>query len=341
MTYKRPTMSGARLLCVVIPCFDEELVIERAHAEIKRVLESLEGTRHLLYYVDDGSRDATLYKLNALARRDETVRVISLSRNFGHQAAITAGLDFVDRRADAVLVMDADLENPPSVIPRMLDELERGHDVAMGVRARPRQVGIWQRTASRAFYWAFNRLSDVPIEPGAPEFFMLSRRAREALARMPEQRRFLRGMVAWMGFSRALVPYVPPSRAAGESKYTLARMLSFASDALYAFSSAPVRLLGLLGALLSLSGVALGALSGARALLELSVPTPLWSSALVLFALGLQLLGLGLVGGYVVRAFEASRGRPMYLVKQSPDDLSRAAEPRAIGAHGTRRISRV
>ena len=207
----------------------------------------------------------------------------------------------------------------------------------MGVRSRARQVGLWQRTASRAFYWAFNRVSNVPIEPGAPEFFMLSRRAREALQRMPEQRRFLRGMVAWMGFSRALVPYVPPARAAGESKYTLARMLSFASDALYAFSSAPLRLLSLFGTFLLLGGLTLGAVSLARALFELPLPTPLWVSALVLFALGVQLLGLGMVGGYVARTFEASRGRPMYLVKQAPDD--RAAEPRVLPARGPRRIS--
>ena len=326
-----------RLLCVVVPCFDEELVVEQAHAEITRVLDTLDGHRALLYFVDDGSRDATLYKLNMLARRDERVRVISLSRNFGHQAAITAGLDLADRRADAVLVMDADLENPPSVIPRMLEELERGHDVVLGVRARSRQVGIWQRAASRAFYWVFNRLSDMPIEPGAPEFFMLSRRAREALQRMPEQRRFLRGMVAWMGFSRALVPYVPPARAAGESKYTLGRMLSFASDALYAFSSAPLRLLGTLGALALLSGLTLGLAAVVRACLALSVPTPLWVSGLVLATLGVQLTGLGLVGGYVVRAFEASRGRPTYLVKQAPDE--RAAEPRVLNARGPRRIS--
>src|SRR5262245_31645302 len=145
-------MSGPRLLCIVIPCYDEEHVVERLHAELGRVLDALPDTRHLLYFVDDGSRDDTLAKLNALARRDRAVRVLSLSRNFGHQVAISAGLDFVDRRADAVLVMDADLENPPTLIPRMLDELGRGHDVVLGVREGEREVSVWRRLGSRAFY---------------------------------------------------------------------------------------------------------------------------------------------------------------------------------------------
>lgn len=331
-------MSGPRLLCIVIPCFDEEHVVERTYAELKRVLDDLEGYRYLLYFVDDGSRDTTLYKLNALARRDETVRVLSLSRNFGHQAAITAGLDFVDARADAVLVMDADLENPPALIPRMLDELARGHDVVMGVREGEREVALWKRVASRAFYWLFNKLSDVPIEPGAPDFFVLSRRARAALARMPEQRRFLRGMVAWIGFSRAHVPYRPPPRAGGHSKYTLARMLRFGADAIYAFSSAPVRLVGALGLLSTCVGVVLGAVSCARALFSLAVPTPLWGGAMLAFMGGLQLVALAMLGGYVARAFEAAQGRPMYIVKQAPDEPVRTLEPRVIHAR-TRRIS--
>lgn len=312
--------SVTRLLCVVVPCFEEEQAVEHTYVELKRQLALLADYRHLLYFVDDGSTDNTLAVLNELASRDRAVRVLSLSRNFGHQAAITAGLDHVDRRADAVLVMDADLENPPALIPFLLAELDRGHDIAMGVRRGERAVGLWKRLASRAFYWLFNRLSEVPIEPGAPEFFVLSRRAREALSRMPEQRRFLRGMVAWIGFSRAHVPYDSPARVRGTSKYTFARMLRFASDALFAFSSVPVRLIVLLGVLSMLLG---GSVLGA-ALLALP-----WQGSLgpvaalgglgVAFA-GLQLAAIGVVGSYVARSFEASRGRPLYLLKQAPDE---------------------
>jgi polyisoprenyl-phosphate glycosyltransferase len=335
-------VSAARLLCVVVPCFDEEQAIEHTYAELKRVLAGLHGYRSLVYFVDDGSGDGTLAKLNELAKSDRAVRVLSLSRNFGHQIAITAGLDHVDRRADAVLVMDADLENPPALIPRLLAELERGHDVVMGVRQGERAVGLWKRLASRAFYRLFNLLSEVPIEPGAPEFFVLSRRAREALARMPEQRRFLRGMVAWIGFSRVHVPYAPPARVRGRSKYTFARMVRFASDALYAFASIPTRLVLLLGALLGLTGAGLS-LAALLALPWTSALGPVIALAGVLCVLaGLQLAAAALLGGYVARSFEASLGRPLYLLKQVPDEhearvLEVATQVHALGAQ---RVSR-
>ncbi len=331
--------SAVRLLCVVVPCFDEEHAIEHTYFELKRVLNGLAEYRHLIYFVDDGSGDGTLDKLNELARHDRALRVLSLSRNFGHQVAITAGLEHADRRADAVLVMDADLENPPSAIPRLLAELERGQDVVMGVRAHERRVGLWKRLASRGFYWLFNRLSDIPIEPGAPEFFVLSRQAREAFLRLPEQRRFVRGMLAWIGFARAHVPYVPAARVRGRSKYTFGRMLRFAADALFAFSFAPVRIVACAAVALGLLGV--GLLGGALCALP-------WSSllgpvcALGGLALGigaLQLAATALLGGYVARSFEASRGRPLYLLKQAPEE---PAEARVLEVHarGSRSVSR-
>lgn len=312
--------SAVRLLCVVVPCFDEEQALEHTYAELKRVLLGLSDYRHLIYFVDDGSRDGTLLRLEELAERDRTVRVLSLSRNFGHQVAITAGLDHVDRRADAVLVMDADLENPPALVPALLSELERGHDVVLGVRKGERAVGLFERLASRAFYRLFNLLSDVPIEPGAPEFFVLSRRAREALARMPEQRRFLRGMVAWIGFARSRVYYEPPARVRGRSKYTLARMVRFAADAIFGFSFAPVRLMLGLGLALVLAGASLG-LGALWALPWRSQLGPFAAlSGLVVALGGVQLACLGVLGGYVARSFEASRGRPLYVLKQAPEE---------------------
>lgn len=319
-----------RHLCIIVPCFNEEQVVEQTYAEIARVLADLEATRTLIYFVDDGSTDNTLFKLNAISRRDACVRVIALSRNFGHQAAISAGLDLADRQADCVLVMDADLENPPALIPKLLHQLDRGHDVVMGVREAERAVPLWNRLASRAFYWVFNRLSDLPIMPGAPDFFLLSRRAREAMARMPEQRRFLRGMVTWIGFDRAYVPYTPPARAAGSSKYTLGRMLLFAADAMFAFSSFPLRFCMRLS--LTLSALGLVGLLGQVARYTLS---HLWSGWAMLAALGTLLAGLqmavvSLLGGYVGRLFEESRGRPLYLVKQAPEDARRIEALRPV-----------
>lgn len=327
-----------RLLCIIVPCFNEEQVIEQTHAEIARVVADLVATKTLIYFVDDGSTDNTLFKLNALARRDTAVRVISLSRNFGHQAAISAGLDLADRQADCVLVMDADLENPPALIPKLLDQLDRGHDVVMGVREAERAVPLWNRLASRAFYRLFNQLSDLPIMPGAPDFFLLSRRAREALARMPEQRRFLRGMVTWIGFERAYVPYVPPARAAGSSKYTFARMTGFAADAMFAFSSFPLRLCLHLSLTLSVLGFV--GLAGQALQYAVSSHVSGWGmlAALLTFLAGLQMAVIALMGGYLGRVFEESKGRPLYLVKQAPEDARRIEAARPISVRTARNV---
>lgn len=317
---------ASKLVCIVVPCFNEDEVITQTHERIAKVLDDLPHVRALVYYVDDGSTDTTLYRLNSLARRDERVRVASFSRNFGHQAAIAAGLDLADAAADAVLVMDADLENPPELLPKMLDVLEHGHDVVMAVREGDREVGLWKRWASRGFYWLFNRLSEVPIQPGAPDFVLLSQRARAALAQMPERHRFLRGMVTWIGFSRAYVPYAPPAREAGRSKYTLGRMLRFASDAIFSFSFSPVRLLTRVGlALVAMSVLSFAAAAGfwfARAQFSLA--------ALIVGACaacaGVQLVGLGLLGGYVARAFHEAQGRPLYVLQQAPHEPQRVLE---------------
>ncbi len=315
-----------RFLCVIVPCLDEEQVVDTIHQELKRVLSALPRWRHAIYFVDDGSRDATLSRLKALALKDDATKVLSLSRNFGHQVAITAGLDYADKRADAVLVMDADLENPPSLIPELLAALDDGHDVVMGVRETGRVVGWWTRALSRGFYALFNRVSEVPIEPGAPDFFVLSRRAREALAKMGDRRRFLRAMVAWIGFSRAHVPYVPPARHAGRSKYTLRRMLRLAGDAFVGFSAAPLKAVGLLGALVSLLG-SLGVVYSAFASSASSMLLML--SAMSVLA-GLQLVGLGIVGAYVARIFEQGQGRPLYIVREAPEELT---EPKLVEVH--------
>ncbi len=323
--------SGTRLLCVIVPCLDEEQVVDAIHQELKRVLNDLPRWRYAIYFVDDGSRDTTLARLKTLARLDDSTKVLSLSRNFGHQIAITAGLDYADRRADAVLVMDADLENPPSLIPQLLAQLDDGHDVVMGVRETGRVVGWWTRALSRGFYALFNRLSEVPIEPGAPDFFVLSRRAREALAKMGDRRRFLRAMVAWVGFSRAHVPYVPPARHAGRSKYTLRRMLGLAADAFVGFSSVPLKAVAALGALLSFSGT----LGMAYAVLAPSASSTVFLVCAMTVLSGLQLLGLGLVGAYVARIFEQGQGRPLYVVREVPEELG---EPKLVEVNA--RVSR-
>jgi dolichol-phosphate mannosyltransferase len=200
-------------------------------------------------------------------------------------------------------------------------------------------VGWWKRLLSRGFYWLFNRLSDVPIEPGAPDFFVLSRRAREALARMGDRRRFLRAMVVWIGLPRAHVAYVPPPRVGGRSKYTLGRMLRLASDALLAFSFAPLQLVALLGAAVAFVGGLVLAVGTVRGLMGLESSLLLWLSGFLSVLGGLQLGALGLVGAYVARIFEQSQGRPLYVLRQAPEELG--TEPRVVEvAARPRRASR-
>lgn len=333
--------SHTRHLAVIVPCFNEETSVGVLVDALDEVLGALSDWTYEVYFVDDGSTDTTLARLNDLAADHEQIRVCSLSRNFGQQIALTAGLELASSfsgtradtasAADAFLVMDADLQNPPAIIPEMLSALCSDVDVVMGVRRTRGGRSRLKRFTSDLFYWLFNRISEVPIEPSAPDFFLLSQRAHRELLRMPERSRFLRGMVAWLGFNRTYVHFDPPARAAGKSKYTVSRMVAFASDAMFAFSAAPIRLAIRIGCLVAALGVLyLGVVVGRQMLFHTNVEG--WSSLMsaVLILGGLQLLMIGLIGGYVARIFEESKGRPLYVVRQYPQQP--VARTRARGA---------
>ena len=306
-----------QLLCVVTPCYNEEEVVEKFYEALKPVLKSLSGLNHRIIFVDDGSRDRTLERLNALGARDPAVHVYALSRNFGHQIALTAGLDAA--RGDAVIMMDSDLQHPPGLIPDMIRLWREGHDVVSAVRKATEKSGLFKGSTSAVFYWLINFLSDTTIVRGAADFCLLSRQAHRALRRLPERHRFLRGMVSWVGFKRAFVFFEAPSRAAGRSKYTLFKMLQLAFNATFSFSVTPIRLatqLGLFTMLLSLFYL-------------IFIVTcyflgwnlaPGWASIifLVTFLGGVQLAFVGILGEYIARIFEEVKRRPLYLFKQKP-----------------------
>ena len=304
-------------LCVVTPCYNEADVIELFYEKLKSVLRSLEGLQHLILFVDDGSQDATLERLNALAARDPAVRVYSLSRNFGHQIALTAGLDAA--RGDAVVMMDSDLQHPPALIPEMVRLWREGHDVVSAVRKATGKSGLFKRLSSRAFYGVINFLSDTRIVSGAADFCLLSRQAHRALRKLPERHRFLRGMVSWIGFRRAFLFFDAPDRPAGRSKYTLWRMLQLAFNATFSFSVTPIRMatqMGLVTIMLSL--MYLGFVLTAY-FLGWNLASG-WASIvfLVTFLGGVQLAFVGILGEYIARIFEEVKHRPLYLFKQKP-----------------------
>jgi dolichol-phosphate mannosyltransferase len=312
--------AGRRVLCVVSPCYNESAGLRGFHGALRKVLSTLDGLDYRIVLVDDGSTDSTLAVLDELAAADERVRVFSLSRNFGHQIALTAGIDAA--RGDAVVLMDSDLQHPPEMIPAMVAKWRAGADVVSAVRRDTAGVSAFKRATSRAFYELLNSVSDTRLEPGAADFVLLSRRAHEALLRMPERHRFLRGMVSWIGFRREFVDYDAPPRRTGQSTYTLGRMVRLASDALFSFSTAPVRLATRMG----FAVVALGMLYLAYILYATYAhPDQIvtgWTSLIivVLILSGVQIVFIGLIGEYIARIFEEAKGRPLYFLKRSPAD---------------------
>ena len=235
-----PTRSRQRL-CIVCPCYREGEGIAAFHERLTAVLdEHLPELERRIVLVDDGSPDDTLAQLDALAARDPDVRVVALSRNFGHQAALSAGIDAAD--GDAVVLMDSDLQHPPELVPELVAKWREGYDVVSAVRRRTADATFYKRLTSWSFYGVFNLLSETKLVPGAADFVLMSRSAHEALRTMPEYHRFLRGMVSWVGFPRAAVEYEAAPRHAGVSSYSTRKMLSLALTSVTSFSGRPLRL---------------------------------------------------------------------------------------------------
>lgn len=299
---------------VAVPVYNEEAVLPELLARLGAVLDSLPGGPHEIVLVDDGSRDRTAEILRAAAAADPRVVAVRLSRNFGHQAAISAGLDHV--AGDAVVIMDGDLQDSPEAIPELLARFAEGYDVVYAMRSSRREP-LWRRTAYRAFYRLIARMSDVPLPVDAGDFGVLSRRVVDLLRRAPERNRYLRGLRAWAGFRQAGVPVARPERRAGESKYPLTRLVRLALDGIFAFSVVPIRVatgVGALGILLAFL-FALYSLVAKLALDE----APRGFTALVfliVFVAGVQLLFLGVIGEYVGRVYEEVKQRPLYVVEE-------------------------
>ncbi len=316
-------MQSSKLkLSIICPAYEEEQALPTFHQELLRVVQELEAEFAVeIVYVDDGSRDGTLGHLRNWARSDGRVRYLSLSRNFGHQAALTAGLETC--QGDLVVMMDSDLQHPPRLLPKLIDCWRQGYEVVLTIRQDDPTLGWFKRTSSRWFYRAMRWLSDTETRPGAADFRLMSRKAVNALLRLRESHRFLRGMVQWVGFPTTEVHYQPARRVAGTSKYNLRRMFRFSCDALFSFSRIPLRLVGFAGVLMTLVGMilALGALAQAvvPALRSSSLGTLTILSSLGLVG-GAVLGSLGIVGEYVGRIYEQVKDRPLYLLKESDQD---------------------
>lgn len=273
------------------------------------------GRPHEIVFVDDGSRDDTAGRVRAAATRWPQVRLIQLSRNFGHQAAILAGLEHA--RGEAVITMDGDLQHPPELIPRLVAEWRAGNDVVQAVRRDTSDADLLKRATSRGFYRVLSSISRLRLTPGSADFRLLSREALEAFRACRERCRFNRGLVQWIGFSCAEVPYDAAARHAGQTKYSYRAMLRLAGDAIFSFSSWPLRLAGLAGGVVSIAAaVYLIFVLWARVFTSRTVEG--WTSILaaVLVLGGVQLVVLWILGEYIGRLYEEAKQRPLYVVRQ-------------------------
>ena len=298
------------LLSVVAPVYNEQELLDEFYA---RVCSALSGIHFELVLVDDGSTDTTPAILNRLASSDPRVHVVYLSRNFGHQTALTAGLDHAT--GDAVVMLDADLQDPPELVPRMLDHWRAGCDVVYAVREHREGESRFKLTTARWFYKLFDKLTQVELQHNSGDFRLLDRAALNALLAMRERSRFLRGMTVWVGYRQAAVPYRRDPRYAGETKYTLSKMLRFSLDAISSFSHRPLQLATLLGFLIStLAFIAIPVVIVLR-LLGSYLPGFGSITIAILLLGGIQLIALGIIGEYVGRIYDEVKGRPLYLVR--------------------------
>jgi glycosyltransferase involved in cell wall biosynthesis len=298
------------LLSVVAPVYNEEGTVEEFYA---RVCAALDNYPFELVLVDDGSTDGSAALLNSLADNDPRVRVVYLSRNFGHQTALTAGLDHA--RGDAVVMLDADLQDPPELICTMLDNWRAGCDVVYAVREERSGESRFKLRTAKWFYRLFDKLAQVELQHNSGDFRLLDRRALDALLSMRERNRFLRGMTVWVGYTQAAVPYRRDARYAGETKYTVSRMLRFSLDAISSFSHRPLQLATLLGFVIStLAFIAIPVVVVLR-LLGSYLPGFSALTIAVLLLGGIELIAIGIIGEYVGRIYDEVKGRPLYLVK--------------------------
>lgn len=314
--------SGDFRLSLVVPVYNEEAVLPEFYRQVTDVLRGIQGSRgYELIFVDDGSSDGSPNILENLVRQDPAVRVIEFSRNFGHQIALTAGLEHVS--GDAAICMDADLQDPPDVLPRLVAKWREGYEVVYAMRQQRSTDSFFKRSSARLFYWLMRKVGNLDIPMDAGDFRLLDRKVLEVFRTLRESHRLVRGLTFWIGFKQAGVFYDRASRFAGETKYPLRKMVKLAWDAVTSFSIAPLRLAAYLGFLVSLASFLFGILIIFGRLFwgmpeVLGFSTRGWGSlmAAVLFLAGVQLMVLGMMGEYLGRTYDEVKRRPLYIIRQ-------------------------
>lgn len=301
-----------KLLSLVVPAFNEEEAMEQSFERTYRAMSSI-GYPFEIIYIDDGSRDRTWEIISRLAREHEEVKALRFSRNFGHQLAVTAGMD--EAKGDAVIIMDADLQDPPEVIADMVKAWEQGADIAYGKRMHRKGETAAKKLTAWCYYRLLNFMSAYPIPLDTGDFRLLDKAVADEFKVLREHNRFLRGMSAWLGYNAVPVEYVREERCAGKTKYTLKKMLRLAADGIFGFSSKPLTLIGWAG-LAVLCIALLGLIATIACAAVTGVPGWLWAACALVLLDGVILCAMGVQGAYTQRIYDEVKGRPLYIIKE-------------------------
>lgn len=301
-----------KLLSLVVPAFNEEEAMEQSFERTYRAMSSI-GYPFEIIYIDDGSRDRTWEIISRLAREHEEVKALRFSRNFGHQLAVTAGMD--EAKGDAVIIMDADLQDPPEVIADMVKAWEQGADIAYGKRLHRKGETAAKKLTAWCYYRLLNFMSAYPIPLDTGDFRLLDKAVADEFKVLREHNRFLRGMSAWLGYNAVPVEYVREERCAGKTKYTLKKMLRLAADGIFGFSSRPLTLIGWAG-LAVLCIALLGLIATIACAAVTGVPGWLWAVCAMVLLDGVILCAMGVQGAYTQRIYDEVKGRPLYIIKE-------------------------
>ncbi|WLR41234.1 glycosyltransferase family 2 protein [Bacillus carboniphilus] len=302
-----------KMVSIIVPMFNEEEVIEECYMRLKNVMNQ-SGYRYELIFVNDGSKDKTLEKLDAIYRRDDHVRVLNFSRNFGHQIAITAGMD--SAKGDAIVVIDADLQDPPEIIKQMIDKWEEGYEVVYAKRKERKGETFFKKATASIFYRTLRSLTSVDIPLDTGDFRLIDRKVCNALSSIKEKNRFVRGLVSWVGFKQCALEYEREPRFAGETKYPLKKMMKLSLDAITSFSDKPLQLAIYLGFMTSgFSFIYLVYVLMIKLFTDSTISG--WASivSINLFFFGVILMILGIIGQYIGRIYDEARDRPLYIIE--------------------------
>lgn len=303
------------LISIVVPVFNEQEVLPQFYLSIYKIIEKMRISYELIF-VNDGSSDKSMEIIMEIIKNNSNVKSLEFSRNFGHQAAIAAGLDYA--KGAAVITLDADLQHPPELIPELIEKWHQGYDIVYTSRKDTVDSSHFKKFTSSFFYSAINTLSRIDIPAGAADFRLLDRNVVEAFRSMSEHRLFLRGLVSWMGYRQIGIAYEAPARFAGKSKYSLIRMIRFAADGITSFSSIPLYISAFIGIIISiLSFIYAAFVIYSWLFTDRNIEG--WTSLMVvvLFMGGIQLITLGILGAYLGRVYDETKGRPRYLVRQA------------------------